>query len=85
MANMDTPNKRRAILGLYPVPDGSLDSISDRFQMIELYGFNISALAISYLPPNFILDLATDSYILNLSIDDYILLMEDQTHDLKIH
>lgn len=82
---IDTPNKRRAFLGLPPVPDGSLDSISDRFQMIELYGFNIVVLPITYQPPNFILELAKDSYTLTLSLDDYILLMEDQTHDLKIH
>jgi hypothetical protein len=82
---IDTPNKRRAFLGLPPVPDGSLDSISDRFQMIELYGFNIVVLPITYQPPNFILELAKDNYTLTLSLDDYILLMEDQTHDLKIH
>ena len=82
---IDTPNKRRAFLGLPPVPDGSLDSISDRFQMIELYGFNVSALPITYQPPTFILELATLEHILTLSLDDYILLMEDQDHDLKIH
>lgn len=80
---IDTVNKRRAFIGLPPVPDGSLDSISDRFQMIELYGFNVGA--ITYQPPTFILELAKREYILTLSLDDYILLMEDQDHDLKIH
>ena len=82
---IDTVNKRRVFLGLPPVPDGSLDSISDRFQMIEIYGFNISALPITYQPPNFILNLATLDHILNLSLDDYILILEDSDHDLKIN
>ena len=80
---IDTVNKRRTFLGLYPVPDGSLDLTSDRFQMIELYGFHVSM--ITYPPPNFILELAKREHTLILSSDDYILLMEDQTHDLKIN
>ena len=80
---VDTVNKRRAFLGLPPVPDGSLDSISDRFQMIELYGFNVGI--ITYDPPNFILELATLEHILTLSPDDRILVLEDLDHDLKIH
>ena len=82
---VDTVDKMRTFLGLPPIPDGSLDSISDRFQMIEIYGFNISALPITYQPPNFILELARREHVLTLSADDYILLLEDQKHDLKIN
>ena len=82
---VDTPNKRRAFLGLPPVPDGSLDSISDRFQMIELYGFNVTGLTVTYDPQSFTLELASLEYTLTLSPDEFILLMEDQEHDLKIN
>ena len=80
---IDTANKRRVFLGLPPVPDGSLAPTSDRFQMIELYGFYVGA--ITYDPANFILELATLTHTLTLSPDDRILVLEDSDHDLKIH
>lgn len=82
---IDSANKRRAFLGLPPIPDGSLDSSSDRFQMIEIYGFNVVSGAVSFQPPNFILKLATLDHTLILSSDEYDLIMEDRSHDLKIN
>ena len=80
---IDTANKRRASAGDPPIPDGALDSISDRAQSAGDYGFLIGI--ISYQPPNFILELADLDHILNLSPNNCPLILEDLDHDLKIH
>lgn len=80
---IDTANKKRVFLGLPPVPDGSLASTSDRFQMLELYGFHVVTTSLDSVAV--ILELAILAHTLALSPDSHILTLEDLDHDLKIH
>ena len=81
---IDTANKKRVFLGLYPIPDGSLAATSDRFQMLELYGFGVIETSFDSVSVTLALSILT-GHILTLAPNNLPLILEDLDHDLKIH